>query len=272
MSTKNHRDINTVFIGGILVFSVGAYFIGRTFFSSPQTAEDMGDISAQNEDAGKNAPVIALDVLQKKINNNDPLKLIDVRSSEEYKTEHIPHSISIPIGGLDNFSPEKDEQVVIIFSERDAATFDAAKNILNQKSYTHFFLQGGFEKWKVNNYQTVSFGNPNSFVDQAKITYISPDAFKALLSHPDANIFILDTQSAQHFEKNHIKGAVNIPLDQIEKRVVEIPPAKLIIVYGENELISFQSGVRLSDLSILAVKTLSGNENVSATSVLPLVK
>lgn len=271
MTRHNHRDIKTVFIGGILIFFVGVYFIGKAFFASPEVEGD-GDIYTKNEEGAKNSPTIAPDVLQKKINNGETLKLIDVRSNEDYKTEHVLHSISIPISSLVGFSPEKDEQVVIIFSEQDKQTFEAAKNILDQKSYTYFFLQGGFERWKTSSYQTVSFGNPNSFVDQAKITYISPDELKTLLSHPPANIFILDTQSVQNFEKNHIKGATNIPLDQIEKRAKEIPPAKLVIVYGENELVSFQSGVRLFDLNILAAKTLSGNDHLSTTSPLPLEK
>ena len=114
-----------------------------------------------------------------------------------------------------------------------------------------------------------SFGDTTSFVDQSKITYIGLESFKKLLSEKEPSLFILDVQTEENYNKAHIVGATNIPLDQLEKRSGEIPAGRQIIVYGENDSISFRGGVHLSDLGIFTAQTLSGNKYLSPDSGLP---
>ena len=168
------------------------------------------------------------------------------------------------------FSPLKDELLVIVYAQSDTRSLEVAKNILAQKSFSAFFLQGGFEAWKKNNNQTISQGDPNSFVDQSKITYLSASDLLKFLSANDPNLVILDVQSEANFARVHLKHALHIPLDQLEKRISEVPRAGIIVVYGETDLMSFQAGVRLSDLNIFSARTLSGNSNLVPTSGLPL--
>jgi hypothetical protein len=42
---------------------------------------------------------------------------------------------------------------------------------------------------------------------------------------------IVDVRPAQAYQQNHVKGSINIPLDQIETRVSELPRDKTIITY-----------------------------------------
>jgi hypothetical protein len=42
---------------------------------------------------------------------------------------------------------------------------------------------------------------------------------------------IIDVRPATAYQQNHIKGSVNIPLDQIESRLSELPRDKTIITY-----------------------------------------
>jgi rhodanese-related sulfurtransferase len=212
------------------------------------------------------------DALRQKLSSGEPIRIIDIRSAEEYRSEHIPHSLSVPLGALGGFTPEKDESVVIVFSEQDPQVFEAVRNILDQKSFAYFFIRGGFEAWKTGGYQTISLGDPNSFVDQSKVTYLSGEDLKKLLADASIRTFLLDVQSTENFNKNHIRGAVNIPLNQLEKRADEIPSARPIVVYGEHELASFQGGVRLFDLNIFTAKTLAGNDIFTLASGLPLEK
>ncbi|MFZ3031959.1 MAG: rhodanese-like domain-containing protein, partial [Candidatus Moraniibacteriota bacterium] len=112
----------------------------------------------------------------------------------------------------------------------------------------------------------LSRGDPSSFLDQSKITYITPaEALKAL-ANTDANYFLLDVQSAQNYQKKHLKGSVNIPLAELERRSKEIPAGRNILVYGESELSSFQGGVRLADLNVFTARTLSGNDHLKPES------
>lgn len=263
----NQRDKRTFLIGGLLIVMVGVYSISKSIFF--QKTNSLVDSAITDSSTQSRTPLIAADVLLKKIQNDDSVAIIDVRDGTAYKIEHIAHSLPLSISTLQNFSPIKDELVVIIYAENDPGVFETIKNIMNQKSFAYFFLKGGFESWKSLNAPTVSAGDPNSFIDQSKITYLSIEECKKLLAQKIPPIFILDVQTEENFKKRHIAGAINIPLDQLEKRINEIPAGKQIIVYGENDLISFQGGVRLSDLNIFSAHTLTDGKYLSNLSGLP---
>lgn len=52
---------------------------------------------------------------------------------------------------------------------------------------------------------------------------------KALLDK--GSVFLLDVRTPQEFQQAHLNGAVLIPIDQIERRLKEIPRDKSILVY-----------------------------------------
>ncbi len=266
--SHNKRDQRALIIGFVLILSVSIYFIGKSFFwTHPNSPESSTAPTLDKEQSS--VPLITPAVLLQKLQSDDKIIIIDVRTAVDFESGHIVHSISLPIGSLQNFSPDKDTSIVIVFSEADLQTFETAKNILAQKSFPYFFLQGGFDGWQNMNAPIFSLGDPASFADQSKITYIGLESFKKLLSEKGLSLFILDVQTEEDYDKVHIVGATNIPLDQLEKRSGEIPAGKQIIVYGENDSISFRGGVHLSDLGIFTAETLSGNKYLSSDSGLP---
>ena len=267
-SSHNKRDQRALIIGFALILFVGIYFIGKSFFWTRSNTSEISTTSTLDKEQ-TGVPLITPDVLLKKIQNGDTMTIIDIRTAVDFESGHIIHSLSLPIGSLQNFSPDKNESVVVVFSEADLQTFETAKNILVQKSFLYFFLQGGFEGWQNMSAPIFSFGDTTSFVDQSKITYIGLESFKKLLSEKEPSLFILEVQTEENYNKAHIVGATNIPLDQLEKRSGEIPAGRQIIVYGENDSISFRGGVHLSDLGIFTAQTLSGNKYLSPDSGLP---
>lgn len=52
----------------------------------------------------------------------------------------------------------------------------------------------------------------------------------AALAPQTGNCFLLDVRSPIEFECEHIEGAVNIPLDQLDKRLAEVPRQGEIVV------------------------------------------
>lgn len=266
---NDRRDKKAILIGTTLVLFIGVYFTGRNFFWKTQDVSPTITESAVINNSKGTFSLIAPDVLLKKIQSGEKIALIDIRTENAFGAEHIAHSLRVPIGSLQNFSPEKDESVVIVYSVADGDLFETVKNILAQKSFPYFFLKGGIEGWKSISAPVVSTGDPKSFLDQSKVTSIGPDVLKKIQSEKTP-LFILDVQSGEDYKKKHLVGAVNIPLIELEKRAGEIPAGQQIIVYGENDLVSFQGGVRLSDLGIFTARTLSGNKYLSPDSGLPL--
>lgn len=265
--SQEQKNARVVLVGGVLILLVGGFFVMKTVWkSSPQEATDR-PIVESDEETRQAIPTITTEALRQKIYNNERVTILDVRNEESFATEHIPHSIFTSSGALNTYTGNgADELIVVVLSNTDSQMTEAVSNILKQKSYQAFILQGGFEEWKKTGNQVLSRGDPNSFLDQSKITYITPaEALKAL-ANTDANYFLLDVQSAQNYQKKHLKGSVNIPLTELEKRSKEIPAGRNILVYGESELPSFQGGVRLADLNVFTARTLSGNDHLKPES------
>lgn len=276
---KKRSDVYAVALGVALMLFVGAYFVGKSFSggeSGVLSEEDelarKAELEEQFSEATKDASFIEADALTQKIKNGDKVQFVDIRSPEEYEVEHIKGSQRLGAGSFEGFSVNQGEIAVIIFSEDDLASFETAKNVFKRKSFPSFFLRGGLSTWKIAGNPTVSIGDPRSFVDQSKVVYISPEDLALLLDVDQESVFLIDVQSKEDYRKGHIKGAMNIPLDELEKRIFQVrtPVGKTVIVYGKTDVASFQAGVRISDLGAMSVRTLSGNDHLSASSGLPI--
>ena len=64
----------------------------------------------------------------------------------------------------------------------------------------------------------------------------------------ESNFLIVDVRSPENFQEGHIKNAINIPLDDIEKRKNEIPVWKKIIFCDKDGLWAFKASVKMFDL------------------------
>lgn len=276
---KRRNDIYAIAIGGALVLFVGAYFIGKSISRDGSSSDGDGAeerLAAEERfaEVSENAPFIEVSDLAQKIKNGDKVRFIDIRSAEAYEVEHIKGSQYLPVGAFEGFSIDQGEMAAIIFSEDDVASFETAKNIFGRKSFPYSFLRGGLLAWRVAGNPTISIGDPRSFADQAKVMYITPDDLKLLLDVDQEAVFLIDVQSKDDYRKGHIKGAMNLPLDELERRIgqVRTPIGKTVVVYGKTDVASFQAGVRISDLGALAVRTLSGNDHLTPSSGLPIDK
>jgi hydroxyacylglutathione hydrolase len=118
------------------------------------------------------------------------------------------------------------------------------------------YLKGGFSGWKSGYNATVSEGDPNSFLDQAKVKYISSDELNKIMG-TEKNIYLIDLRSNSQFTDGHIKGSANIPLNNLENEENKIPLGKKIVLYDTDGLGAFKGAVRLSDLGFFNVLNLS---------------
>lgn len=269
-NTQEGKNIQVVTIGLILILLVGGYFVVRFFWNNDTALKTEDNTLSEATDKTNDYPTVSSTVIRQKILNGESVVFLDVRDQSSYEKEHIPHSILTSPSALSSYSAEPKTLVVIVVSEKDTARKEAVGNLLRQKSFPAFLLKGGIEEWQLGGNQVLSFGDPTSFVDQAKVTNITPEEALQDIAAAATNLYFLDVQSEENYRKKHIKGAVNIPLNQLEKRSQEIPPGKSIIVYGETDLVSFQGGVRLYDLNVFTAKTLTGNDHLKPESKLPL--
>ena len=73
-----------------------------------------------------------------------------------------------------------------------------------------------------------------------------------------AELFLVDMRSPADFEKSHIRGAVNIPVDELMERLEWLPHDKLIVLYCYHGPNSMLAARRLSGLGYRTADVYGG--------------
>jgi rhodanese-related sulfurtransferase/TusA-related sulfurtransferase len=97
----------------------------------------------------KHPHVLPLEELQKKVENNEKILILDVREEAEYAFGHIPGAINIPLGELEQHIDEldKDEEIYVIC--RTGNRSDLAAQQLTAKGFSKVInVIPGMVEWK----------------------------------------------------------------------------------------------------------------------------
>ncbi len=249
---KNKKDTNALLVGlGLIILVMLITFFRSSFFSKKINSNTNQDAS-QVEIAGQKYQTIPSLQLQKKLLLENKINLLDIRNFDEYASEHIVDSVNVPI---DEFpigaKINAENPVVIITTDATDQNIETAIKELKDNHITDIrVLAGGFVEWKKMNGPTVNFGDPKSFTDQSKVSYVESEQLNDAIKN-NVPTFILDIRNQQEYSNGHIKGAVNIPLAELEKRRNEIKAFPRIVVSGMNELQEFEASVQLYDMILI---------------------
>ncbi len=246
--------MTAIIVGFGLMISVVIFFAVRN--SATDVTEETAPDAATAE-TGSALPMITPAEARKKLLSKTPAKIVDIRSEIEYQASHIPDSLSMPAEKLSEYFPAIEGEEILVIPSRDEAASTKAAEIFSRKKTRHAFIEGGLVAWEQAGGQVVSFGNPSSTTDRSKVTFIPAEEFRKAVENRETLHAIVDVRSKEAFAKSHIPEAMNIPLQELERRRAEIPPATNIALYAETELDAFQAAVRLFDLGMFSVKTLN---------------
>ncbi|WP_442598258.1 sulfurtransferase TusA family protein [Neobacillus sp. D3-1R] len=85
--------------------------------------------SGEEKTERKHPNVTSNDELQKKLETNENIVVLDVRESAEYAFNHIPNAISIPMGEIENRLNElnKDTEIYVVCRTGNRSDFAAQK-------------------------------------------------------------------------------------------------------------------------------------------------
>jgi rhodanese-related sulfurtransferase len=251
-SNKNEKAL---LIGLLLIVFVVMIFVSKNYIANKNISKDKNK-STLPDNSNKLAAISDKD-LAKFILDRKPLSILDMRDPLSFKSEHIINSLNVSGQDLLNnlSSNDKNKTYILVDYTGENSTVSIPDNMKNSSNI--FLLTGGFTAWKSNHNSTISSGDPNLPSDQSKISYINCDDLKKITDGNSQNLYILDVRDKNSFAQNHIKNAINIYLDEIERRYKEIPLGKRIVVYDDNGFSAFQAGVRLFDLGVMNVFTLS---------------
>lgn len=80
---------------------------------------------------------------------NDQVVIVDVREPAEYRSEHIPHSYSLPLGEVSlSKLPTKNKSVVFLCRSGRRSNEACEKFIKLHPEIDVYSLQGGLDAWK----------------------------------------------------------------------------------------------------------------------------
>lgn len=155
------------------------------------------------------------------IANESDVLVLDTRSAAEFAKGFIPNSINIGLDG--NFAMwvgemiHDIEQRILLVTEPGKE--EEAMIRLSRVGYDHTigYLKGGFEAWK----------NTGRETDQ--INRVTAAALEKMLSK--GKILVVDVRKKSEFESEHLMGAVNIPMNEINQRLAEFPKDKPFVLH-----------------------------------------
>jgi len=253
----NTKEKNIILIGVALITIVILGTFSRSLFSG-EVRQETDHVNVPPEHYRE----ITVTELKEKRSKEKKILLIDLRSPDAYGQEHVVDSVNIPAAQLTQNGVTNSDGAAIILIGDDtirATDFPIIIGFFTQEQREKtFVLTGGFSFWKANNGETISSGDPTSFVDQAKIIGITPEALRDAIAQTPHDFFLLDVRAGGSFAQGHIPGAINITSAQLESQRTRIPVGKKLIVYGATELDGFRAGVMLHDLHFYATSVLYG--------------
>jgi glyoxylase-like metal-dependent hydrolase (beta-lactamase superfamily II) len=146
--------------------------------------------------------------------------ILDTRSAEEFAKGFIPNSINIGIDG--NFAMWVGEMItdikqeILLITEPERAEESIIR--LARVGYDNpiGYLKGGFDSWTT----------ADKEVDT--ISRITAEEFESRYSMTP---IVIDVRKQSEFESEHVVGAINIPLNQINQKFSEFPMDQTFILH-----------------------------------------
>ena len=138
-----------VILATVIIFGIGFYlggiFNNNFFFSKTPQAK------------------ISIDELKTKNDRWEGYVLLDLRSPEEYKEEHLPHATSVPYSAfqkpniIDRISPflDKRDEIILYCRGTKCQTSEVAARQLIGLGFNNIkVLDGGVDDWKARGWST----------------------------------------------------------------------------------------------------------------------
>ncbi|MEI7620976.1 MAG: rhodanese-like domain-containing protein [Candidatus Moraniibacteriota bacterium] len=252
----NKKDSNALLIGLGLIVLVMLI----TFFRGILFAKNQADLATQQNEnqaetaSGEKYQTISPTELKKKLDTHNPPKinLLDIRGLADFANQHIIDSVNVP---LEEFPvgtriDAKNLTILITADLTDGNIEKALKSLKEQHFDSIKVLAGGISAWEDLIGATINYGDPTSFVDQSKVSYVENDQLHEALK-AKVPTFILDVRTPAQYADGHLQGAVNLPFEELEKRRNELRAYPKIVITGINELQEFQAGVQLYDMLMI---------------------
>jgi rhodanese-related sulfurtransferase len=160
--------------------------------------------------------------------------LVDLRSTEKDMASRIPRSVSIPYADLkDNADDIPKKAPVVLYSDDEKEAMKAVKFLRGEGFKKVSLVYGNLDRWlkSKGNYES---GPPVTEINwQRKLGKgeVAAVDFEKAAVGPSSGAIILDVRTSDETASGKYKSAVAIPLDELSKRLGELPKDKKIYIH-----------------------------------------
>ncbi len=190
--------------------------------------------------------------------DNKKVLILDCRPVTEFSKGFIPHSLNIELES--NFAmwvgeliPDLNHTIALVCPEgKEEEALIRLSRIGFDRSIG--YLEGGFKAW-------VKANKEVSTIERITASELS----NRLISE---NQIIIDVRKKSEFESEHIENGINIPLNEIENRILEFPKKKPFVIHcagGFRSMVA-SSILKRHDITNF-VDVIGGMSEISKTTI-----
>jgi rhodanese-related sulfurtransferase len=171
----------------------------------------------------------------------DGVTIVDARpAARKYDVGHIPTAVNIPDSQFDKLAPgllPKDKsQLVIFYCDGPECMLSHNSAFKAEKlGYTNIRVYAdGYPDWIKN-------GNPHASVVGAapapaivagkEAGSIEIASFERIFKEAPGTVHLIDVREPQEFASGTFKGAINMPINTLEKNIAQLPADKPIVFF-----------------------------------------
>lgn len=189
----------------------------------------------------KSGRMVAVSVpfLKKKLDEGSPLTLIDSRPKErKYDKGHIPGAISLPDSDFDKLTdrlPADRNSPLYFYCEglNCKLSSDSAEKAVKLGYKQVKVVPEGYPLWAKLYGPGPTASAPPKVVIQttADQDAIAIASFEKILKESAGSVLLVDVRDPAEYAKGTFKGAINMPVAEVEKRAAELPTDRPIIFF-----------------------------------------
>ena len=186
----------------------------------------------------KSGGLVGVDVayLKKLIDKKTKMVIIDSRPKKrKYDKGHIPGAISLPDSAFDKMKAKlpKDKSTPLYFycGGLKCKLSSNSANKAKKLGYTNVkVVPHGYPGWK-KAYGKKAAIKPPKIKGGKESGTITVASFQEIMQKAPASLYLVDVRDASEYKSGTIKGAVNIPINQLEKKMEGLPMNKSIVFF-----------------------------------------
>jgi len=183
-----------------------------------------------------NAASLSVDEVYERIERGLQVIMFDIREKSEYEHKYIPNSIRFARSKLGNGNQELNDLIrninkrsIIIVYCASGTRSSYVTSKLRKLGYNAYNMQGGISAWADKGYPIIM--GPKLLSSAEGIPIDLEEAYEYYYLLFNKNTQWIDVRGRAEYKRGHIKGAVNVPVSEIERGVGSIPRSQNLIIY-----------------------------------------